>query len=79
MGDLEIHQVILQDLRSPHADLQTMIDVIPTLAWSSRPDGFVDFLNQRWREYTGLSLDESHGWGWKTAIHPEDLPGLLQR
>ena len=41
--------------------------------------GSVDFLNRTWCEYTGLSVDEAHGCGWQTAIHPEDLPGLLER
>jgi formate hydrogenlyase transcriptional activator len=34
-------------------------------------------VNQRWREYAGLSPEESHGWGWQVAIHPEDLPSLM--
>jgi formate hydrogenlyase transcriptional activator len=36
------------------------------------PDGFAEFHNQRWLDYTGLSDEEARGWGWKTAIHPED-------
>src|SRR4029077_2534399 len=40
--------------------------------WSKLPDGSADFLNQRFREYTGLSLAEGLGWGWLNAFHPED-------
>ncbi len=58
-------------------NLRLFVDGIPTLAWSSRPDGSLDFANHRWNEYTGLSLEESCGWGWKTAVHPEDLPRLV--
>jgi formate hydrogenlyase transcriptional activator len=36
-------------------------------------------VNQRWREYAGLSPEESQGWGWQVAIHPEDLPSLMRR
>jgi PAS domain S-box-containing protein len=57
--------------------LRTMIDKIPTLAWSCRPDGNAEFLNQRWLDYTGLSPQEGLGWGWKTAIHPDDLNKLM--
>ena len=60
-------------------DIRLVVDTIPALAWSSCPDGSVEFVNQRWREYTGFSPEESHGSGWKTAIHPEDLPGLLEK
>jgi PAS domain S-box-containing protein len=49
------------------------------LVWTARLDGHVDFLNQRWCEYTGLSVDEAYGRGWQTAIHPDDLPELLER
>jgi PAS domain-containing protein len=38
----------------------------------------IDFLNQRWCEYAGL-VDEAYGWGWQAAVHPEDLPELLER
>jgi formate hydrogenlyase transcriptional activator len=61
------------------AELRRVIDTIPTLAWSSHPDGSVDFVNQRWTGYTGLSPEESYGWGWKTAIHPDDLPALAEK
>ena len=53
------------------------IDKIPGLVWSSLPDGYVDFLNQRWCDYTGLSMDEAIGWGWQAAVCAEDLPGLV--
>jgi formate hydrogenlyase transcriptional activator len=36
-------------------------------------------VNQRWREYAGLSPEESQGWGWQVAIHPEDLPSLMRK
>jgi PAS domain S-box-containing protein len=57
--------------------LRTMIQEIPILAWSCRPDGSAEFLNQRWLDYTGLSLDEGLGWGWKSAIHCDDLGKLM--
>jgi PAS domain S-box-containing protein len=54
-------------------DLRPVIDTVPALVWSARPDGSRDFLNQRWLEYTGLSLEQGLGWGWKKVYHPEDL------
>lgn len=35
--------------------------------------------NQRWHDYTGLSPQEAHGWGWKVANHPDDLGKLLDK
>ena len=58
---------------------RAMIDAIPTMAWSSLPDGRVDFLNQRWLEFTGLSPDKALGWEWRAAVHPDDLERLTDR
>ena len=60
-------------------DLNRVVDMLPGLVWTALPDGQVDFLNQRWCEYTGLSGAEACGEGWQTAIHPDDLPELLDR
>src|SRR6202051_2154943 len=54
-----------------------MINTIPALAWACRTDGTAEFLNQRWLDYTGLSLEQGCGWGWKAAIHPDDLEHLM--
>jgi PAS domain S-box-containing protein len=64
-------------LAESRQELQLTIDRIPTLAWHTRPDGFAEYLNKRWLDYTGLSLDRALGWEWQIAIHPEDLPRLL--
>src|SRR2546422_7297915 len=56
-----------------------IIDAIPTLAWCARPGGSNEFLNRRWHDYTGLSVHEGLGWGWKAAIHPEDLARLMAK
>ncbi len=47
-----------------------IIDAIPTLAWCDQPGGANEFLNRRWHDYTGLSVEEGLGWGWKTAPWP---------
>jgi formate hydrogenlyase transcriptional activator len=60
-------------------DIRLFVDRIPAFTWSAHADGSVEFVNQRWREYAGLSPEESQGWGWQVAIHPEDLPSLMRR
>jgi PAS domain S-box-containing protein len=60
-------------------EFSRVVDMLPGLVWTAHPDGQVDFLNERWCEYTGLSVAEACGWGWQTAIHAEDLPTLLER
>jgi PAS domain S-box-containing protein len=57
--------------------LRVMINRIPALAWSCSPDGTPEFLNQRWLDYTGMSTEQALDWGWKGAIHPDDLEKLM--
>jgi len=57
--------------------LQLIIDTIPSLVWTARPDGFCDFLNQRWLRYTGMNAAQAQGWGWADAIHPVDRKGVV--
>jgi PAS domain S-box-containing protein len=64
-------------IRASEHDLSSIINTIPMLAWSARPDGFCDFLNQRWLDFTGLSAEQARGSGWGAAIHPDDAKGLL--
>ena len=60
-------------------ELRRIIDTLPGLIWTALPDGHVDFLNQRWCEYTGLEAAESYGDRWQRAVHAGDLPALLDR
>ncbi len=65
-------------LQARERDLSSIINTIPIFAWSTLPDGFCDFLNQRWLDYAGLTLDQARGWGWAAAIHPDDAKGLVE-
>jgi PAS domain S-box-containing protein len=60
-------------------EFRRIVDTLPGLVWTAFADGHVDFLNQRWHEYTGLGIAEACGGGWQSAVHPEDLPELLER
>ena len=59
-------------------ELRAIIDNAPVFLWSDLPDGFCDFLNQRWLNYFNLSLQEAQGTGWATVLHPDDAAHLLE-
>jgi len=65
-------------LRASEHNLRSIINSIPELAWSTAPDGYCDFVNQRWLDFTGCTLDQVLGWGWRPLIHPDDEPGLVR-
>ena len=63
-------------LAASERNFSRIVNMLPTTAWSTEPDGFCDFLNDRWLDYAGLSAEEARGWGWAAAIHPDDAQGL---
>ena len=63
-------------LRAREQNLDLIINTIPALVWSSRPDGSAEFFNQHYLDYVGLSAEEAKDWGWTVAVHPDDLNGL---
>ncbi|MDB6057857.1 MAG: nodV1 [Verrucomicrobiales bacterium] len=65
-------QEIEKALRKSETHLRLVIDSIPTMAWIVLPNGAVDFLNRRWLEYSGLSLEEALKEPTRT-IHPDDI------
>jgi PAS domain S-box-containing protein len=50
-----------------------LAEAIPEIIWTADPDGTVDYFNRRWYEYTGLTREDTEGWGWKTVLHPDDV------
>jgi PAS domain S-box-containing protein len=58
-------------------ELSHVVDMLDGLVWTATADGLVDFVNRRWREYTGFGIDEARGQGWQAAFHSDDLPALL--
>ena len=76
--DIDDRKRAEEALRGSEDRLRLVIDTIPIMAWSLRPDGIVDFLNQRWMDYAGLSLEEyvEEPTG---PIHPEDIPRVIER
>jgi PAS domain S-box-containing protein len=63
-------------LAQTERELRKLINTIPALAWSARTDGTAEFLNQNYLDYVGLSLQDTQGWGWASAVHPDDLNAL---
>jgi PAS domain S-box-containing protein len=59
-------------LRESEIRYRTLVDVMPQLVWSTRADGYCDYLSQRWMEYTGLTAEQSYGDQWLKALHPDD-------
>ena len=78
MADTTKHKRAKEVLRQSEEHLRLIVNTIPTMAWTVRADGAVDFINQRWLDYTGLSFEEEIEEP-NRAVHPEDLPRVMEK
>ena len=62
---------------SDSLDVQVLVDSIPALIHTARPDGYLDYFNKPWLEYLGVTLDKVAGWNWTAFIHPEHVDGIV--
>jgi PAS domain S-box-containing protein len=57
------------------AQFRFLADAMPQMVWTSAPDGGgVDYYNQRWFAYTGMTFEQTRERGWEPVVHPDDLP-----
>ncbi|HSW83768.1 MAG TPA: EAL domain-containing protein [Usitatibacter sp.] len=59
-------------LQNSEEEFRTLAESMPQIVWITRPDGRNVYFNQRWVDYTGLTLAQSEGHGWNKPFHPDD-------
>ncbi len=64
---------------SERLNAQLLVDSIPALIHTARPDGYLDYFNKPWLEYLGVTLDKVAGWNWTAVVHPEDVEGIVAK
>ena len=60
-------------LRRREEELRHIVEAIPAIAFTAQPDGSSVWTNRQWVEFSGLSVEDTSGSGWQSAIHPDDL------
>jgi PAS domain S-box-containing protein len=68
-----LHQWRIHQLTGQEKRLRDVVETIPAMTFTALSDGSCTFVNKRWTEYTGLSVEQSSGAGWQHAVHPDDL------
>jgi two-component system CheB/CheR fusion protein len=68
-----------KDLTVSREHFKLLADHITQMTWTNLPGGEVNFYNERWYNYTGLTFEESKGWGWRDAIHPDDVEQFMAK
>lgn len=77
INELKENQERMREERS-RFESRAIIDNLPELAWTARPDGFLDFYNRRWYDYTGTTFEDMQGWGWQSVHHPDELQRVME-
>ena len=57
---------------------RALADAMPQIVWTARADGYTDYYNRRWYEYTGHTYEQTRGWGWQPVLHPDDVERSLR-
>src|ERR1700693_101933 len=58
-------------------NIQLLVDSIPALIHTARPDGCLDYFNKPWLDYLGATLYDVTEWNWTAFVHPEDVDGIV--
>jgi diguanylate cyclase (GGDEF)-like protein/PAS domain S-box-containing protein len=71
---LSAQKALTDNARKAETYFRSLAEAIPTIIWTARPDGFVDFHNKRWHDYTGRRGNGiGTGEDWQNVLHPDDL------
>ncbi|GEM_PF-793080 len=68
-----------KELTESEKQLRTLFDLMPQLGWTAQADGFIDFYNKGWYEYTGTTFEQMQGWGWQSVHDPEILSDVMDK
>jgi PAS domain S-box-containing protein len=79
VADLRSSKALEQKARDYEQQFREMADTLPQLAWIADAQGEIYWYNQRWYDYTGMSLEEPKGWGWRAAHHPDHVDRVVER
>jgi two-component system sensor histidine kinase/response regulator len=71
--DMWIKALQHASLEAAEKELRELADAMPQMIWTTDPDGLLNYHNQRWTDYTGMSLRENEGQGWTRVLHPDDV------
>jgi len=65
-------------LKQSEEQMRQLSDFMPQMVWATKPDGYHDFYNRGWFEFTGLTYEETKAEGWAKLLHPEDYERAWQ-
>ena len=66
-------------LKKSEQHFRALADAMPQIVWTARSDGLIDYYNQRWFDFTGMTYDQTLGWAREPLLHPDDVQKCIER
>jgi len=76
---LAAQAAVVNAARDGESRFRILAEAVPQIVWTATPEGGVIYCNQRWYDFTGFTEAQTMGRGWQDAIHPDDLPVVVER
>ncbi|RIK81712.1 MAG: hypothetical protein DCC67_07920 [Planctomycetota bacterium] len=70
---------VARSLMESEFRFRQLADTAPLIVWEARPDGTIDYCNERWYQFTGFQRDAAGDKSWDSILHPDDAPAVRQR
>ncbi|GAB4045065.1 hypothetical protein GCM10028774_66250 [Spirosoma jeollabukense] len=71
--------VDISDRKQEEKRIQSMVEALPLMAWTAKPEGALEYVNKRWYEYTGQTPQEALGSGWASTLPPDTKETVLTK
>ena len=77
--DMTSRKLVQQELAAREEELRTLADNMSQFAWTADANGDIYWYNRRWFDYTGTTIEEVRGWGWRSVHHPDHVERVVEK
>jgi len=77
--DITARRLAEEQAHEAYERFHFMAESMPQKIFTATPNGEIDYFNRQWMEYTGLTFEQIHGWGWTQFIHPDEVEENVRR
>jgi PAS domain S-box-containing protein len=78
-SELEERKRVQAALQESEGRFRAMADGTPVIIWVTDPEGQIEFINQAYADFFGVTLDEVKSGSWTMLVHPDDSAAHVDR
>lgn len=77
-SDITSQKELQQVIKDSEEKFRQLADLVPQIIWTGEPDGYIDYYNKRWYEYTGFEQNDFGDESWIPILHPDDVAVVME-